>query len=224
MISLRLIRHAQSAANAGLPTTDPGAIPLTQAGQRQALELADAITSAPDLIISSPYLRAMDTALPTASRYPDVPFEVWAVQEFTYLAPNRFAGTTQSDRKPYVETYWSNGDAALVDGPGAESCEQLLGRARAVLARLEAHEAQDVLMFSHGQFIRAVAWVIKHGAAAGSPDRMREFRVADVCEPLGNCCSYQLVFGGGMWTVERQLDPSGQVAFIDGFCTGLKII
>ncbi|WP_338923758.1 histidine phosphatase family protein (plasmid) [Pseudomonas silesiensis] len=224
MISLRLIRHAQSAANAGLPTTDPGAIPLTQTGQRQGLELADAITSAPDLIISSPYLRAMDTALPTASRCPDVPFEVWAVEEFTYLAPNRFAGTTQADRKPYVESYWSNGDAALVDGPGAESFEHLLGRARAMLARLADLDAQDVQVFSHGQFIRAVAWVIKHSASAISPDRMREFRAADVGEPLGNCCSYQLLFDGGMWTVEHRLDPSGQVALIDGFCNAPKSI
>jgi broad specificity phosphatase PhoE len=223
MNRIRLIRHAQSAANAGLPTTDPGAIPLTQTGQRQALLLAEAITSSPDLIITSPFLRAMDTALPTAARYPDVPFEVWAVEEFTYLSPNRFAGTTQADRKPHVESYWSNGDAALVDGPGAESFEHLLGRARAMLAALADLSAQDVLVFSHGQFIRAVAWVI-NGVSAGSPSRMREFRAADVSEPLGNCCSYQLVFGGGMWMVERQLDPSAQVALIDGFCTELKLI
>lgn len=188
------------------------------------MALAGAITSAPDLIISSPYLRAMDTALPTASRYPDVPFEVWAVEEFTYLAPNRFAGSTQADRKPYVQSYWSNGDAALVDGPGAESFEHLLDRARAMLVRLADLGAQDVLVFSHGQFIRAVAWVIKHGGSADSPDRMREFRAADVGEPLGNCCSYQLMFIGGMWTVEGQLDPSVKVALIDGFCTALKLI
>jgi broad specificity phosphatase PhoE len=159
----------------------------------------------------------MDTALPTAARYPDVPFEVWAVEEFTYLAPNRFAGTTQADRKTYVENYWFKGDAALVDGPGAESFEHLLGRALAMLARLADLGDQDVLVFSHGQFIRAVAWVIKHGASAGSPSRMREFRAADVGAPLGNCCNYHLVFDGGMWTVEQQLDPSGQVKFIDEF-------
>lgn len=214
MIRIRLIRHAQSAANAGLPTDDPGSIPLTPEGNRQSMALAGAITSSPDLIITSPFLRAMDTALPTAARYPDVPFEVWAVEEFTYLAPNRFAGTTQADRKPYVESYWSKGDAALIDGPGAESFEHLLGRARAMLARLADLGAQDVLVFSHGQFIRAVAWVIKHGASAGSSSRMREFRAADVSEPLGNCCSYQLVFDTGAWIFQRHLDPCGHVAIL----------
>jgi hypothetical protein len=53
---------------------------------------------------------------------------------------------------------------------------------------------------------------------------MLEFRAEDVREPLGNCCSYQLLFGRGMWTVERQLDPDGQVALIDGFCNAANLI
>lgn len=72
--------------------------------------------------------------------------------------------------------------------------------------------------------IRAVAWIIEHGASASSPGCMLEFRAEDVREPLGNCCSYQLLFGRGMWTVERQLDPDGQVALIDGFCNAANLI
>jgi len=90
--------------------------------------LADSITSAPDLIISSPFQHAIATALPTTEHFSHVPFEIWPVEEFTYLTPNRFAGSTQAERKPYVESYWSNGDASMVDGPGAESFEHLLGR------------------------------------------------------------------------------------------------
>ncbi|MDR2188599.1 MAG: histidine phosphatase family protein [Azonexus sp.] len=33
---IHLVRHGESAANAGLPTTDPGLIPLTPRGQAQA--------------------------------------------------------------------------------------------------------------------------------------------------------------------------------------------
>jgi broad specificity phosphatase PhoE len=216
---VRLIRHAQSAANAGLATTAPDSIPLTEKGQVQAQAFAESFTSAPDLVISSPFERAIATALPTAARFPHVPFEFWPVEEFTYLSPNRFAGTTQADRKPHAQSYWENGDAAMIDGPGAESFNHLLARADAMLAKLADHDAQNILVFSHGQFIRAAAWRIKHGAYAGSHDLMREFRAIDVREPLKNCWSYQLVFGDGRWTVECQIDSSGQERFIDEFCT-----
>ncbi|MGB6215637.1 histidine phosphatase family protein [Pseudomonas mandelii] len=216
---VRLIRHAESAANAGLATSAPDSIPLTEKGQLQARTLADSITSAPDLIISSPFERAIATALPTAERFPQVPFEIWPVEEFTYLSPNRFASTTQSDRKPHAESYWENGYAAMIDGPGAELFDHLLERADAMLAKLAHHDAQNILVFSHGQFIRAAAWRIKQGDHAGSHDLMREFRAIDVREPLRNCWSYQLVFDDGRWAVECPIDSSGQKRFIDEFCT-----
>ena len=219
MKRVRLIRHAESAANAGLATTAPDSIPLTEKGQLQARTLADSITSAPDLIISSPFERAIATALPTAARFPHVSFEFWPVEEFTYLSPNRFAGTTLADRKPHAESYWENGDAAMIDGPGAESFDHLIGRVGAMLAKLADHDAQDILVFSHGQFIRAAAWQIKHGGHDRSYDLMREFRALDVREPFRNCSSYQLVFNDARWTVECQIAPSGQVSFIDEFCT-----
>lgn len=214
-----MVRHAESAANVGLATTAPDSIPLTETGQRQAKALAQSLTSIPDLIVSSPFVRAEATALPTARRYPEVPFELWAVEEFTYLNPIRFSGSTQADRKPHAESYWESGDATMTDGPGAESFDHLLGRADAMLAKLADHDAQDILVFSHGQFIRAAAWLIKHGDHTSSHELMREFRAIDVREPLRNCWSYQLVFDDGGWTVEYQLDPSGQVRFIDEFCT-----
>lgn len=71
---VRLIRHAQSTANAGQATTAPDTIPLTELGHRQALTLAEKINTSPNLIITSPFERAMNTAIPTAKRYPDVPF------------------------------------------------------------------------------------------------------------------------------------------------------
>lgn len=68
MKRVRLIRHAESAANAGLATTAPDSIPLTQSGHFQAQTSADSIMFAPDLIISSPFERAVATAKPTAER------------------------------------------------------------------------------------------------------------------------------------------------------------
>jgi broad specificity phosphatase PhoE len=59
--TLRLIRHAQSAANAGLSTTAPDTIPPTDLGRLQAQALADSMTSVPDLIVASSFERAIDT-------------------------------------------------------------------------------------------------------------------------------------------------------------------
>lgn len=102
---VRLIRHAESAANAGLVTTAPDTIPLTDHGRSQAIALAETISVVPDLIVSSPFERAKATALPTAHRFGHVPVEIWAVEEFTYLSHGRFAGTTQADRKPRADAY-----------------------------------------------------------------------------------------------------------------------
>lgn len=222
MKRVRLIRHAESAANAGLATTAPDSITLTEKGLLQARALADTITSLPDLIISSPFERAIATAQPTAQRFPQVPLELWPVEEFTYLSPDRFAGTTQADRKPHAQSYWEKADSGFTDGPGAESFDHLLGRADAMLAKISRHDARNVLVYSHGQFIRAVAWLIKHGEHSGCRDLMREFRAIDSQKPFNNCWSYQLVFADGQWTVECQIDASGQEKYIDRFCAGLR--
>lgn len=216
-MKVRLIRHAESAANAGLPTTCPDAIPLTDLGNLQAEKLAASITEAPDLIISSPFERALFTARPTALRFPEVSVEVWQVEEVTYLSPERFAGTTQAERKPAAGDYWRMADAMAVDGPRAESFAQLLGRAQSTLDRLSGLDVENVVVFSHGQFIRAAAWLIKHGKAANEPGHMREFRRLDTQVPMANCTSYELEFMNGWWQVEYELTIEG-VRFIDQFC------
>lgn len=221
--SVRLIRHAQSAANAGLATTAPDSIPLTELGHTQAQILAGHIASPPDLIISSPFERAIHTALPLANRYPRVPLEIWAVEEFTYLSPSRLAGTTQADRKPMVEAYWNEGDHAAIDGPGAESFTELLKRAKVMLDRLASSLADNILGFSHGQFIRVVAWFIRHGEDAGTPENMRLFREFDTKDPLPNCAGYDLELRHGRWKVVHQVGQDGEVIFIDEFCTDQRM-
>lgn len=60
--SLILVRHCQAAGQ------EPDA-PLTPAGQRQALDLAQFLSAYPvDVIVTSAYLRARQTAQPLADR------------------------------------------------------------------------------------------------------------------------------------------------------------
>ena len=52
------IRHAESVANAGARTREAPTYPLSDLGFRQAAELAVALHVEPELIITSPYIRA----------------------------------------------------------------------------------------------------------------------------------------------------------------------
>lgn len=155
------IRHGQSTANVGLPCNDLALPALTDLGWQQAAEVAEAWTELPTLIVTSPFLRAQQTAAPTIERYPDVPVEVWPIQEFTYLLPSRWNGTLNAERLRYVESYWQKADPVYCDGEGAESFGTLLLRAENALKRLRAlpNEAL-VYLFSHGQFIQVVRSLI----------------------------------------------------------------
>jgi broad specificity phosphatase PhoE len=85
------IRHGQSTGNAGIPCHDLALLELTELGWRQSREVAASWTETPDLIVTSPYLRTQQTAAATIERFPNVPVEVWPIQEFTYLGvPSEF--------------------------------------------------------------------------------------------------------------------------------------
>lgn len=149
-----LIRHGQSIANAGEMTTAPGSAELTDLGRRQAAMVAAAIPRRPARIIVSPYVRTRQTAGPAMARFPDTAVEEWPLQEFTYLLPAKYDGTTLEQRKPMVDEYWSRLDPAYVEGPGTESFLDMLGRVEIAWARLRRMQG-FTLLFSHGQIMRA---------------------------------------------------------------------
>src|ERR1700738_4538443 len=56
-----IVRHAESAANAGGRTADPATIPITETGARQAQQVANVISTRPAVIVVSRYLRTVQT-------------------------------------------------------------------------------------------------------------------------------------------------------------------
>jgi len=68
-LTVQLVRHCESLANAGQVTTDPAEIPLTAAGLEQAEALGSSFTASPTTVICSPFLRARETAEPVARRF-----------------------------------------------------------------------------------------------------------------------------------------------------------
>jgi broad specificity phosphatase PhoE len=140
-----------------IPASDHSQIALTERGHAQAAAVAEIWKDRPELIALSPYLRTHLTAEPTMQRFPDVPVAVLPMQEFTYLEPSRWNGTSRKQRLPHIEAYWKAAEPDYCDGPGAESFSALLGRVATTLARLQQlHPDALALAFSHGQFMQAL--------------------------------------------------------------------
>lgn len=203
MKHVRLIRHGESAANAGEASSDHASIPLTPKGVEQAHLVAGAFAQAPDLIVASPFSRAQATAMKTATAFSSVPFETWPIHEFTYLEPGRCANTTVAQRRDWVEAYWAKADPAFRDGEGAESFQDFISRAQSFLDRLAEHPAQDIAVFSHGQLINAVAWLIEHRPQEIDGRAMAEWREYELTNHVPNCCGYTLSIHShdGAWRV-----------------------
>lgn len=170
-----LVRHGESVSNADLPTADPVLSELTPRGHEEAKFIAEAFTAVPDLIVVSPYVRARETAVPTRTRFPHVPVEEWPVHEFTYLHPERYNGTTGSQRGPFAHAYWERNDPLEKEGGSGESFVELLARTHEINARLQAHTADFIAVFSHGLFCRALIWSWLTGNFAATPETMRRY-------------------------------------------------
>ncbi len=192
MKDVKLIRHGESAANAGQASLDHATIPLTSKGVEQAHLVSGSFTQAPTLIVASPFVRAHATAMATVAVFPATPFETWPIHEFTYLEPKRCTNTTVAQRRDWVEAYWAKADPAFTDGVGAESFLDFISRAQSFLDRLAEHPAHDIVVFSHGQLINAVAWLIERNPLTIDGQAMTEWREYEITNHVPNCCGYKL--------------------------------
>jgi len=195
VVRVWLIRHGQSESNAGLLSSDWRQIPLTGLGHRQAEHVAVVFADPPQLIVTSPYLRARQTAQPSIDRYPGAAVEEWPVQEFSYLGPPG-RPTTSHERDPEVRAYWERADPELTE-PGAESFADLIGRVTSFTDRLGSRGTGPVVVFTHGIFMRAVAWFLLTGVAVPGPEDMRRFRAFTSLYPVPNCGVMELRYYPG---------------------------
>jgi broad specificity phosphatase PhoE len=183
-----LIRHAESIANIGGKTSLPDVIELSEAGHRQASNLITSIQERPDLIITSAYIRTLQTAKPLLIRYPHVPHEQWPVHEFTYLSLTKCRNTTTEDRIPLAINYWNQCDPDYIDGNGAESFTDFIERVRSVQQKARLRPEMNIIIFSHNLFISAWAWLQERAkiSAINSHD-MENFRQYLFTHPINNC-------------------------------------
>ncbi len=172
MKQIWFIRHGESLSNAGLPTEHPAITPLTELGQQQARILPKVFDTAPGLFVVSPYLRTRQTAQPTLERFPDVPVVEWPVQEYTFLNPAHWKGTTGRDRQPAIQAYWERADPFYRDGGGAESFADVLERVDTALKLIHQQESEFMAIFSHGHFLRVLLWSLLLPRIEVTPDFM----------------------------------------------------
>jgi 2,3-bisphosphoglycerate-dependent phosphoglycerate mutase len=204
MPTVLFIRHAESEANAGQPTAHPATIKITSKGMEQADSIASFFTREPNLIITSPYKRTIETAQPTFARFPHAPHEEWPVEEFTYLAPLDTL-TTSIERKPMVEAFWQQDDPSYVDGDKAESFAAFIGRVQDVIKRLRQTKKDYITVFSHEQFICAIQWLflkdkLEPGATLCSNGKKQFKDFLTMCRlPNGAILSVHLQDGDETW-------------------------
>jgi 2,3-bisphosphoglycerate-dependent phosphoglycerate mutase len=209
MRQLHLIRHAESASNAGLPSDMPHTIPITPLGQEQADRFAAMWDDPPQLIVHSPFIRTEQTSVPLRNRFPGIPVEKWEVQEWTYLCPKRYKNTTHAQRHPAVEEFWNKNDPLYHDGEGAESLAALFHRVGVMLTKAAGLQLDTAAIFTHGHFMRATLWSVLFNPRPETKEEMARFRYFCSAVEIPNvsiltlrCHNNEYDFGG-RWTIGK---------------------
>lgn len=157
MKKLYFIRHGESQAQVSGDWTTPES-PLSQAGKIQAEQAAaEAIAEKIrfDIIVSSPYERALQTARIIAQHL-GYPKDQIVIKD---ILKERFYGFLESDIKS-VDFFKDHTYKDVDDIKGAETIEALQKRAELALQELKKLPQDTVLVVSHAAFGRALRRVI----------------------------------------------------------------
>ena len=131
--TLTLVRHGQSLANAGGLTMPHADIPLTDAGQAQAHQLVRLLPAAPVRVLTSPFLRARQTAAPYCAHTGMAAQEQPLLQEFDAIDPALLQGMDGAQRRPIADAFWQAGDAHARMGAAAETFHEFGQRVQAYM-------------------------------------------------------------------------------------------
>lgn len=159
------IRHGESLSNAGELTESTDSTLLTSLGEKQAQAILSAFLSSgkrPSRIITSYYVRSYQTAEPTINHFRDVRWgKRQDLREFTYLSIDHCRSTTRVQRRPLAQKFWEVNNPAHSDGEGAESFQGFLTRVYGVIELLRYSPEDLIAVFTHGQLIQAILWVLE---------------------------------------------------------------
>ena len=157
MTKIILARHGQTDANIhmAIDSLPPGG-PLTEAGQRQAEELAEALSAEQvTAVYASTALRAQQTAQPVAKRHA---LDVQIVDGFQEVFVGDLEGRTDRDSlRRFADVFgsWASGDLDR-PMPGGETGAAAVDRFTTALTSLPPTRGTLVIV-SHGAMLRLVA-------------------------------------------------------------------
>lgn len=148
---LVLVRHGQTEWSETGQHTSRTDVPLTEKGREQAAALAGRLAAWRfGLVLSSPRRRALDTC--ALAGFGDRAEVTDDAAEWDY---GRYEGRTTADIRTEAPgwTLWRDGV------PDGEAAEQVAGRADRLISRALAADTEegDVVVFSHGHFLRVLA-------------------------------------------------------------------
>lgn len=148
--SLLLVRHGQSTWNQERRWQGQADPPLSDFGREQALMAAAAVGTV-DVIVSSPQVRALETAVIIANQLGVGPVQV--VEGLRERNAGQWSGLTTDE----IDQRWPGWIDSAHRPEGWEHDEPLVDRAVGALQQVAAQFAgADVLLVSHGGLIRAV--------------------------------------------------------------------
>lgn len=174
------VRHAESVTNADRTIKSDNfasaSLGITKKGVKQSEYLAENFNEKPDLIVTSPFLRAKETAAPLIKKYKNARLEEWNVQEFTYLSINNCKNTDYSTRQPIVERYWKRCDPLYRDGEGAETFVEFMKRVENTIDKAKISKGEKIIIFSHEFFILAIKYLLDKNPKKITAGQMGNFR------------------------------------------------
>jgi len=189
-------RHAQSVFNAEkdykADSFSAPLAPLSELGTKQAEHIANNFGSAPDLIITSPYVRAKVTAKFLILKYPTTLQEEWPIQEFSYLSSEKCSDVKRKDLTPFVDAYWSNNDPFYSDGPDAESFESFTDRVYETIKKIKNRKENLIVVFGHEIFITAIKYILENKPKRITPKAMQEFRKYFILNRIPNASAIKI--------------------------------
>jgi broad specificity phosphatase PhoE len=200
-----MVHHGESTANAGGRGETPAGTRLTARGHEQAKVaanlLAELVPGPATKILVSPFIRTQETAAPYAWKFDIVP-EEWPIQEWIFLDPKNYVGTTQAERVPDVRAFEARRDPHYVDG-AAESFAAFMYRVDLFLAGARAWGGQ-LVAFTHGRFIRGVLWRLQNpGETYGwTRDHFESFFAFSHATEVTNCQVFELRYENDWQLVE----------------------
>lgn len=205
------VRHGQSTANAGGVTMAHAEIPLSDLGRRQADLVAELLDVAPVLLLSSTYVRALDTARPFSEKTGCPITTHPLLHEFSALDAGLIEGMVTAQRRPMADAFWSSADPDLRHGPGSETFREFSARVAGFAAEMP-DLPRDTVLFGHGIWFALLCWRLRGFSDAGSTG-MQEFRRFQRALPMPNCAVYGLEQAAkGQWRLQADETVMHQVA------------